>query len=125
MPAAKANFPMAIDPEAQQVLSVFRDPPRVDVFEMESGKELASVTTCGDADDLWIDRKRRRIYVSCGDGHVAVLSRDGGGLKEVEQVRTIEGARTSLFLPDLDLLFVAARARGAEKAAVWVYRVGD
>lgn len=125
MLAAKANFPMAIDADANQVLSVFRDPPRVGVFESESGKELASLATCGDADDLWIDRKRRRTYVSCGDGHVVVLSRDGGWLKEVERVRTIEGARTSLFVADLDLLFVAARARGGEKAAIWVFRAGD
>jgi DNA-binding beta-propeller fold protein YncE len=125
MPAAKANFPMAVDAEGQQVLSVFREPPRVSAFDIETGKEQASLATCGDADDVWIDRKRRRIYVSCGDGHVAVLSRDTGALKEIERVRTIEGARTSLFVADRDLLFVAARARGGEKAAIWIFRAGD
>jgi YVTN family beta-propeller protein len=126
MQAAKANFPMVADAEARQVISVFRQPPRVGAFDMETGKELASVETCGDADDVWIDTKRARVYVTCGDGHVAVLSRgQGAALREIERVRTIEGARTSLFVSDLDLLFVAARARGAEKAAIWVFRAGD
>jgi len=122
---ARANFPMAIAVDAKQVVSVFRDPPRLGVFDQESGRETASAGTCGDADDVWIDAKRNRVYVSCGEGRVAVLSREGGGLKEVERVRTIEGARTSLFVPDLDLLFLAARARGGEKAAIWVFRAGD
>jgi hypothetical protein len=119
---ARANFPMAVDADAKQVLSVFRDPPRIGVFDEDSGRETASAPTCGDADDVWIDRKRSRVYVSCGDGRVAVLSREGRSLKEIDRVRTIDGARTSLFAPDLDLLFVAARARGAERAAIWVFR---
>jgi DNA-binding beta-propeller fold protein YncE len=122
---AKANYPMAVDTNAGQVVSVFREPARLVGFDMETGKELASVETCGDADDVWIDQKRARIYVSCGDGHVAVLSRDGGALRQIERVRTIVGGRTSLFVPDLDLLFVAARKRSAEKAAIWMFRAVD
>jgi YVTN family beta-propeller protein len=125
MQSAKGNFPMAINTETNQVFTVFREPPRLAAFDMDSGKVMASVEICGDADDVWDDQKRRRVYVSCGDGHVAVLNRDGGALREIERVRTIEGARTSLFVPDLDLLFLAARARGTEKAAIWVFRARD
>jgi hypothetical protein len=35
---------------------------------------------------------------------------------------TIAGARTSLFVPELDRLFVAARANASEPAAIWVFR---
>jgi hypothetical protein len=32
------------------------------------------------------------------------------------------GARTSLFVPELDRLYVAVRASGAEPAAIWVFK---
>jgi hypothetical protein len=35
---------------------------------------------------------------------------------------TASGARTSLFVPELDRLFVAVRARSKEPAAIWVFR---
>jgi DNA-binding beta-propeller fold protein YncE len=125
IPGGKANFPMAVDAEIGQAMVVFRDPPRLAVFDVQAGKELAAVPSCGDADDIWSDRKRNRVYVSCGDGHVSVLSRAGESLREVERVPTIEGARTSLFVPESDLLLVAARARGSDKPAIWVFRARD
>ena len=33
--------------------------------------------TCGDADDVFFDAKRRRVYVSCGDGTVDAWQQDG------------------------------------------------
>jgi hypothetical protein len=33
--------------------------------------------TCGDADDVFFDPKRRRVYVSCGDGNVDAWQQDG------------------------------------------------
>lgn len=34
---------------------------------------------------------------------------------------TAPGARTALFVPELDRLFLAVRARDQEPAAIWVY----
>src|SRR4051812_27197119 len=36
--------------------------------------------------------------------------------------RTLSGARTSLWVPELNCLFLGVRASGNEPAAVWVYR---
>ncbi|HET6194752.1 MAG TPA: hypothetical protein VFE12_03315, partial [Acetobacteraceae bacterium] len=67
--------------------------------------------------------QRPRLYVSCGAGEVAVLERSSAGWRDAGLVRTASGARTSLFVPDLDRLFVAERAGliGSE-AAIAVYR---
>jgi DNA-binding beta-propeller fold protein YncE len=66
IPDHGANFPMALDSVRRQVLVIFRAPAELGVFSMTGGKLIATAETCGDADDLFIDAKRGRIYVSCG-----------------------------------------------------------
>src|SRR5262249_43634268 len=68
-----SNFPMALDKEAKQVLTVFRSPPRLGVLTMSDGKVAKSLDTCGDSDDVFVDAKRRRIYVICGGGFIDVF----------------------------------------------------
>jgi hypothetical protein len=81
---------------------------------------LQKVETCGDADDMFVDAKRRRVYVSCGDDFLDVF--DANPYKPVDRIPTIKGARTSLLVPDIDHLFVAARGTAEAPAAVWVFR---
>jgi YVTN family beta-propeller protein len=65
-PDRGANFPMALDLVRRQVLVIFRAPAELGVFSVTAGKLIASAETCGDADDLFVDAKRGRVYVSCG-----------------------------------------------------------
>jgi hypothetical protein len=102
-----SNFPMALDAGGKTIASVFRSPHRLVLFDMDSGAVKVPVETCGDADDVFFDAKRQRIYVSCGEGMVDVRQRDG---TEIGRIATSSGARTSLFVPALDRLIVAARA---------------
>ncbi|MFX7082923.1 hypothetical protein ABTI41_20485, partial [Acinetobacter baumannii] len=78
--------------------------------------------TCGDADDVFFDTKRHRLYISCGEGALDVFQRQGDGYREIGRTPTVSGARTSLWVPELDRLFLGVRASGREPAAVWVYR---
>jgi DNA-binding beta-propeller fold protein YncE len=117
-----SNFPMAINGDAHRILVVFRNPPTLMSLSSQDGHVVAKIETCGDADDVSVDRKRRRVYVSCGEGAVDVLERDEAGYRRVVRVPTIPGARTSLFVPELDRLFVAVRAGANEPAAIWVFR---
>jgi len=119
---AGSNFPMAIDGEAHQVLVVFRSPPSLMALSSQDGHVIAKVDTCGDADDVFVDRKRRRVYLSCGEGVVDVLEAGEAGYHRLARVATVSGARTSLFVPELDRLFVAVRAGSNEPAAIWVFR---
>ena len=119
---AGANFPMAIDGEAHRVHVVFRSPPSLVALSSQDGHVVAKVDTCGDADDVFVDRKRHRVYVSCGQGVVDVLETDEQGYRRLARVPTVPGARTALFVPELDRLFVAVRAGSNEPAAIWVFR---
>lgn len=122
IPNHGANFPMALDPVRRQVFVIFRAPAEFGVFSMTGGKLIATAETCGDADDLFIDAKRSRIYVSCGAGFVDVLGAKGATYRRIARIPTVSGARTSLFVPELDRLLVAVRTSTGERAAIWVFR---
>src|SRR5215469_13899848 len=126
MAMAADNFPMAIDQSSAQVLSVFRSPPKLGIFSIGDGRLVTALETCGDADDVFVDRKRHRVYVSCGQGFVDVFGSRQGAYERGGRIATLAGARTSLFSSELDRYFVAARAVSARSAAIWVLRpVGD
>ena len=116
------NFPMALDEESQNVVVAFRSPAGFGVFSARDGASVANVEMCGDADDVFIDAKRHRAYVSCGDGFLDTFSTDRGAYRRLAHTATAAGARTSLFVPELDRLFLAVRASAGEPAAVWIYR---
>lgn len=119
---AGANFPMAADAAAHRLFVATRQPPGVLVFDMESGRQVAQLQTCADADDLLRDKDR--IYAVCGDGHVDVIRARAPDRFEVSQrMATADGARTGLLVPALRRLFVAAPARAGRQAAVLVYEL--
>jgi DNA-binding beta-propeller fold protein YncE len=118
---AAGNFPMALDEEAAQVFTVFRNPAKLGAFAMRDGKSVAALDTCGDADDVFFDAKRHRLYVSCGDGSLDVVDAHDA-FRRIARVPTVAGARTALFVPDLDRFFVAVRAQRGEPAALWIFQ---
>ncbi len=117
-----ANFPMAIDRAAHRALIAFRSPPLLAAYTIPDGRLAARLPICGDADDVFVGAKRHRIYVSCGAGVVDVLEPAEDGYRRLAEVASAGGARTSLFVPELDRLFVAAPAGWSEPAAIWVFR---
>jgi DNA-binding beta-propeller fold protein YncE len=119
---AGANFPMALDEADRRLLTVYRGPALLAVLDTRSGAPIARLPACGDTDDVFLDAKRQRVYLSCGAGFVEVIQQRGDSYEERARIPTIAGARTSLFVPERDRLYVAARASGGEGAAIWVFR---
>src|SRR5439155_206219 len=76
-PGLRANFPMAIDGTGAMIATVFRQAAKLVLLDTKTGAATQRLDTCGDADDVFFDAKRRRIYGSCGagdgDGFVALL----------------------------------------------------
>src|SRR5262245_52678870 len=116
------NFPMALDSERHRVLVAFRNPAKLAAFDWEIGGVVNEADICGDADDLFLDPKRNRIYVTCGAGFIDVLSADDPKYSRQARIATVSGARTGLFVPEMDRLLLAVRAHFTEPAAIWVYR---
>jgi hypothetical protein len=117
------NYPMAIDGTGGLIAIAFRTPPRLVLAASGNGTVTGSYPTCGDADDVFFDAGHRRIYVSCGAGAVDVFELESANARHMARVPTFSGARTSLFVPEMDRLFVAARAGLLGKdAAILVFR---
>lgn len=105
------TFPMALDPRADGPIAIVsRLPAHITWFEPATGAIRQDMSTCGDADDVFLDAKRRRWYVSCGVGSVDVFTETAVSMTRLGGINTGSGARTSIFVPELDRLFVAVPA---------------
>lgn len=113
------NYPMAVDEESRTLLTVFRKPPRIARYSSKDGSILRDVATCADADDVFMDAKRQRLYVVCGQGVIDIF--EPATLKLIERLATSPGARTGLYSSEADLLFIAVPARTGHDAAIWVW----
>jgi DNA-binding beta-propeller fold protein YncE len=124
---ASGGHPMALDEAGHRIFVGCRKEPMVVVLDSETGKEIAGVSIPADVDDLFLDAKRKRLYASCGEGFLVVIKQgDGDKYEVVEKIPTTRGARTSLFVPATDRLYLAVpRQEGKEGPEIRIYKVRD
>jgi chromate transporter len=116
-----ANFPLTLDAANGRAIAIFRHPARLASFDLNTGKAVASVEACTDADDAFVDAKRSRLYVVCGEGYVETFGIAAGDkYSRVGRLATSPGSRTGLFIPERNSLIVAIRASARSDAAVWL-----
>jgi hypothetical protein len=119
----QANFPMALDESSRRLLVGCREPARLVVVDTETGKPVADLAISSDTDDLFYDAKRKRIYISCGEGFTDVVEQSSAdNYQGIAKVPTAPGARTCFFSPELDRLYLAVPNRGEQKAEIRVYQ---
>jgi DNA-binding beta-propeller fold protein YncE len=123
---AASNFPMALDEAGHRLFVGCRRPAKLLVYDTATGKETGAADIVGDTDDLFYDAARKRLYVSGGDGFIDVLdAREPATPTRLARVATSAGARTSLFAPAQNRLYLAVPHRGAQRAEIRVYEVRD
>jgi DNA-binding beta-propeller fold protein YncE len=121
---AFGNFPMALDEANHRLFVGCRLPSKLVVLNTESGEVVAKIDISGDPDDVFYDSKRHRIYAICGAGKIDVIEQiDPQTYKTSTKIDTAEGARTGLFVPKRDTLFVAVPHRGSQRAEIRCYAV--
>jgi len=121
-----ANFPMALDTIQHRVFIGYRHPVKLVVLDGKPGNEISMNTMTGDADDLYYDYETKEIFVSGGDGHISIFRQRGKNIYEqIANILTSSGARTSLFIPQLKLFVVAARASSGKIANLFVYKIAQ
>jgi DNA-binding beta-propeller fold protein YncE len=119
---ARDNFPMALGEDHHRLFVAARKPAKLLVFDTESGRVVATLDAPGDADDVFYDAAKRRIYVSGGEGVIGVFQqKDADHYEATGKIATAAGARTSLFVPELRRLYLAVPHRGSQGAEIRVY----
>lgn len=120
--AAKSNFPMSLDTANHRLFIGCRHPAKLLVLDTDSGKLIAAVDTDSDVDDIFYNQKNSNIYLSCGDGYIDIVNQQNANAYQlVEKITSHSGARTSLFIPQLNRLIVASPNSFSYTATLLVY----
>jgi DNA-binding beta-propeller fold protein YncE len=121
---AHDNYPMALDEANHRIITGCRRQPKLVVLDSESGKEVAGVPIPGDTDDVFYDGARKRVYVSCGAGSLAIIRQANPNDYEADStLPTVKVARTSFFDPvESRLYLVIPRHEGSNGPQVWIYQ---
>jgi len=122
----RANFPMAYDEAQHRVIVGYRLPAKLVVYDSETGKELFMAPMVGDVDDLYWDATNKNIYISGGGGSVNIFKQTSEAIyKQIANIKTRNGARTSLLVNELGLFLIAAREVGDQKAVLLIYKMAQ
>ena len=121
---AFGNFPMALDETNRRLFLGCRMPSKLIVLNTDSGDVVTKIDISGDPDDVFYDSKRHRIYATCGAGKIDIIEQTGAdAYRALAKIDTADGARTGLFVPERDTVFVAVPHRGSQQAEIRAYRV--
>ena len=125
VPEAHVQNAMALDEPNHRLFIATRNPPRMFVYDMGTGKVITSLPCVGVNDDMTFDAKRKRIYIT-GDGATSVFAqRDPDHYEHIVDVPTGYRAKTSLYVPELNRLYIAVS--GGDKldadVALQIYQV--
>ena len=123
---AAQNVPLAFDGDQRLIFLACRTPGTVIAIDASTGKELASLPTAAGADDLFYDSAQRRVYVIAGSGEVDTYQVDEAkNLHALGALKTAAGAKTGLFVPMQNLLYVGLPGTGLDAASIRVYKTAN
>jgi hypothetical protein len=121
---ASANFPMTFDEPHHRLFIGCRSPAKLVVLNSDSGLVVTTIAIPDDTDDIFYDERRHRLFAICGGGAIAVIDQiNPDTYKTSAMIGSASGARTGLFVPELNSLFVAIPHRGSQGAEVRRYAV--
>jgi DNA-binding beta-propeller fold protein YncE len=122
------NFPMALDEPDHRLMVATHEPPRFAVFDTNTGRAVAVLPSVQDADEIYYDAGRKRIYVPGGEGYISVFQQvDADHYQLLAKVPSTLGARTAGYFgkgrKGFDRFFLGVPARADHGAEIWIYTV--
>ena len=124
------NFPMALDEADHRLFVGTHEPARMAVFDTQSGQMITALPSVQDADDLYYDAGRKRIYMAGGEGFIYTFQQsDPSHYQLLAKIPTTLGARTAGYFgkgkKGFERFFLAVPARADHGAEIWIYTVQD
>lgn len=122
--SAQDNFPMALDETSHRLFVTCRTPAEVLILDTVSGKTVARIPSVTHADDAWYDAAAKRAYVSGGGGFVTVIQQqDANHYRRIAQLKTVDGARTSCLVPQLNRFYLGVWGQGGRPEELRIYQI--
>ena len=120
---AKVNYTMAFDEAHSRLFVGCRNPASVVVLDSNTGREVATFPIGGETDCIFHDGDHQRIYATGAEGTLDVVEQvDADHYRVLAKLLTAPLARTCLFVPKLDRLFVAVPRQKGHDAELRVYQ---
>jgi hypothetical protein len=124
MTEAKSNFPMALDEINHRLFIGCRHPAKLLIIDTQTGETISDFSIDNDADDIFYNHTAKEIYLSCGSGYIDVFKQKDANIYTPNgKIYTHSGARTSLFIPELNQLIIASPSGFNSNTSLLIYDI--
>lgn len=115
-------MPLAFDVKHNLLYVACRTPGTLIAIDTTTGKEVAGQPAASQADDLFYDALLNRVYLISGAGEIDTYQvDDANGLHPLEALYTAAGAKTALFVPSQNLLYLGVPSVDGHPAEIRIY----
>jgi hypothetical protein len=125
VPDAQTANALVLDEPNHRLFIATRKPAKFFVYDTDTGKVVTTLPTAEMHDDMWFDVARKRIYVTGTETTAVMEQRDADHYSHLADVQTGYRAKTSIYVPELNRLYIAVSGKGKPdpKMALQVYDV--
>jgi len=124
-PDAHLAHAIALDEPNHRLFTATRKPSQFIVFDLDSGKVVTALPCVGMNSDMSLDVAHRRIYVTGSETASVFEQHDADHYQHIAEVPTAYRAKSSIFVPQLNRLYVADSGKGKPdaKLALQIFEV--
>ena len=125
VPDAETGNALVLDEPNHRLFIATRKPAKFFVYDMDTGRVVTVLPTAEMDDDMWFDVTRKRFYVTGTETTAVMEQRDADHYSRLADVPTGYRAKTSIYVPELNRLYIAVSGKGKPnpKMALQVYDV--
>jgi DNA-binding beta-propeller fold protein YncE len=116
---------LVLDEPNHRLFIATRKPAEFIAYDADTGKVVTMLPTAEMNDDMWFDAARKRFYVTGTETTAVMEQRDADHYSRLTDVSTGYRAKTSIYVPELNRLYIAVSGKGNPnpKMALQVYDV--
>jgi hypothetical protein len=116
LPDAREAHAIVLDEQNRRLFTAARKPARFIVFNTDTGKVVTSLPCVSVNSDMSFDAALKRIYVTGSETASVFEQRDADHYEHIAEVPTAYRAKSSIFVPELKRLYIAASGKGKADA---------
>ena len=107
LPEAHGLNGLSLDEANHRLFSATRNPAKFWVLDTDTGKIVTTLPCTDYNDHMMFDPARKRIYITGTDTATVIEQRDADHYEHLAEVPTGYRSKTSIFVPELNRLYVA------------------